>query len=66
MAEAPEVFRDSNAYVRRTLGGQVRLFDFRWSNPRPAKTVTRIDFVSAMTRAAPFLVALTADSGRDP
>jgi WD40 repeat protein/serine/threonine protein kinase len=66
MAEAPEVFRDSNAYVRRTLGGQVRLFDFRWSNPHPGNTVTKIDFVSAMTRAAPFLIALSADSGREP
>jgi hypothetical protein len=32
-----------------------------WENPRPEIEVTTIDFVSAMSRCGPFLIALTAE-----
>jgi WD40 repeat protein/tetratricopeptide (TPR) repeat protein len=38
-----------------------RLMRKTWTNPSPAKTIREIDFVSAMTTAAPFLVAVTAE-----
>jgi tetratricopeptide (TPR) repeat protein len=38
-----------------------RLFEMIWDNPAPESEITSIDFVSAMGRAAPFLVAITAD-----
>jgi hypothetical protein len=40
-------------------GAKIRLFVSTWENPRPGSTVLRIDFVSAMTKAAPFCVAMT-------
>jgi hypothetical protein len=43
------------------LGYVLRLFDFRWQNPRPDVAITSIDFKSAMTERAPFLLAITAE-----
>ena len=62
MPDAPEVFGGENAFTRRVAGGYVRLFDFRWRNPRPEAEIASIDLVSAMTRSAPFLVALTVEA----
>lgn len=39
----------------------VSLFKYTWTNPAPQTAIDRIDFVSAMTKAAPFLIALTCD-----
>ena len=39
----------------------LRLFRTTWENPAPEIEVTRIDFLSAPTRAAPFLVAITVE-----
>ncbi|HEX4794536.1 MAG TPA: hypothetical protein VH370_12120 [Humisphaera sp.] len=36
------------------------LFEKKWTNPRPDLEIVSIDLVSAMTNAAPFLVAVTA------
>jgi len=36
------------------------LFEKQWSNPHPDLEIVSIDLVSAMTNAAPFLVAVTA------
>jgi len=41
-------------------GNDVVLFETTWTNPQPAFEVATIDVVSAMTNAAPFLVAVTA------
>lgn len=41
---------------------EVRLFHTVWTNPRPDTEITSIDFVSTMTSAAPFLVAITGES----
>jgi tetratricopeptide (TPR) repeat protein/WD40 repeat protein len=45
------------------LGGRPprRLMLKTWTNPSPEKLIREIDFVSAMTTAAPFLVAVTAE-----
>ncbi len=40
-----------------------RLFSFTWDNPRPGAEIARVDFESAMTDCAPFLVAVTAEEG---
>jgi hypothetical protein len=40
---------------------RVRLFLKTWTNPRPTIPITTIDFISEMTSAAPFLVALTVE-----
>jgi RNA polymerase sigma factor (sigma-70 family) len=37
------------------------LFAVTWKNPDPDKTVVSIDYVSALTAAAPFVVALTLE-----
>lgn len=41
-------------------GNEVVLFETTWTNPLPLKEIASIDLVSAMTNAAPFLVAVTA------
>jgi hypothetical protein len=38
-----------------------RLFKSVWENPFPEVEIEAIDFVSAMTEAAPFLIAITAE-----
>lgn len=44
-----------------------RLFVMTWENPHPDKVVTTMDYVSAGTVCAPFLVAITAETeGRAP
>jgi len=37
------------------------LYKFRSINPRPEVEIQSIDFKSAMTEAAPFLIAITAE-----
>jgi hypothetical protein len=49
----------SNDYVSR-IGARIRLFKSTWRNPRPGTAVVRIDYASAMTKCAPFCVAITA------
>jgi WD40 repeat protein/serine/threonine protein kinase/Tfp pilus assembly protein PilF len=39
----------------------VRLYLSTWQNPRPETPVQSIDYVSAMTDAAPFLIAISAE-----
>ena len=39
----------------------IRLYKTTWSNPRPDVEITSIDYVSAMTDSAPFLIAITAE-----
>jgi hypothetical protein len=43
------------------LGAKLRLYLRTYENPRPDIEVTSLDFVSKMTQAAPFLVALTVE-----
>ena len=39
----------------------ISLFKYTWTNPRPGVAIDTIDFVSAMSKAAPFLVAVTCE-----
>lgn len=40
---------------------EVRLYKRTWENPEPAREVASIDFISTMTRCAPFLLAITTE-----
>src|SRR2546426_2569912 len=40
----------------------LRLFSQSWLNPHPEVEIQSLDFVSKMTKCAPFLVAITAES----
>ena len=42
-------------------GALVRLFRTTWENARPGELVQSVDLVGERDRAAPFLVALTAE-----
>jgi hypothetical protein len=42
-------------------GTRVRLFKTTWKNPVPEEPITRIDYHTAMTDSAPFLIAITLD-----
>jgi hypothetical protein len=37
------------------------LFHMTWENPKPEKKVVGIDYVSTLTRAAPFVIAMTTE-----
>jgi eukaryotic-like serine/threonine-protein kinase len=45
----------------REQNGRVRLYLTAYANPRPELEISHIDFVSKMTQAAPFLVAMTVE-----
>jgi hypothetical protein len=49
-----------NAAARRA-GNSLRLFKSTWVNPLPLVEVTSIDYISAMTKPIPFLIALTVE-----
>jgi hypothetical protein len=59
-SHARVAWRGGSAASRR-VKSTLRLFDFRWQNPRPEIEVTSIDFKSAMTVCAPFLLAITSE-----
>jgi hypothetical protein len=42
---------------------EISLFKYTWVNPSPQITIDSIDFVSAMSSASPFMIALTCDPG---
>ncbi len=39
---------------------KIRIFEQTWTNPRPEVEIATLDFVSKMTKCAPFLIAVTA------
>jgi hypothetical protein len=45
----------------KSNGCSIWLFSQSWNNPHPEKTVASIDFVSTLTEAAPFVVAMTLE-----
>lgn len=47
--------------TRPVAKGVLCLFQSDWDNPEPDKVVQQIDFVSKMTRSAPFLIAMTVE-----
>jgi thiol-disulfide isomerase/thioredoxin len=42
-------------------GSEVRVYTRTWENPNPDREVASIDFISSMTRCAPFLLAITTE-----
>jgi WD40 repeat protein/serine/threonine protein kinase len=53
---AKVVWTDTNA-----RGNPMQLFQSTWQNPRPDVELLSLDFLSKMTEAAPFLVAMTVE-----
>ena len=47
--------------VADEYGGTLRLYLTTRENPRPGEKITTFDFVSALSRSAPFLVGLTVE-----
>jgi hypothetical protein len=43
------------------IGAGIALYKFKWVNPMPGLEISSIDFKSAMTASAPFLIAITAE-----
>jgi hypothetical protein len=60
LTNATDVWKDSNAYSSKS-GAHLRLAKFTWKNSKPESEIRSIDLVSAMTDAAPFLMAITTD-----
>ena len=50
-----------NPSIKRRTGGFLRLYLRTYENPRPDVEIKTIDFVSTMTKCAPFLIALTVE-----
>jgi len=59
-ARSRVVWAGSNP-IAREKGYQLRLYLTTIENPRPQETVRSLDYVSAMTESAPFLIALTVE-----
>lgn len=53
-------WRGANA-ASRSASRDIVLYQFRWANPRPDTPIATLDFKSALTGPAPFLVAITAE-----
>jgi hypothetical protein len=45
----------------KSNGRSIWLFSLTWKNPKPDKKVVSIDYVSTLTEAAPFVVAMTLE-----
>jgi hypothetical protein len=45
----------------QSQGATLQLFKWTWANPRPEVKLESLDFVSAMTPCAPFIIAITAE-----
>jgi carboxypeptidase C (cathepsin A) len=65
LSKAVGEFKDKDFWAAdpdiESVSREVSLFKYTWTNPSPEKTIDKIDFVSAMTNAAPFLVAITCE-----
>jgi len=59
--QAPRVVWTSANPISRANGRLTALFLSTWENPRPNVPVERIDFVSAGTKAEPFLLGITVE-----
>jgi hypothetical protein len=47
--------------IRTGAGRRVRMLKVTWENPTPAVEVLKIDFISAVSRSAPHLLAITVE-----
>jgi len=53
--------RANVVWTGKNAWGRIQLFKRSWVNPRPEVEITTLDFLSARTAAAPFLIAITAE-----
>src|SRR5262249_20288295 len=54
------VWKGSNEAVKSS-GRSLWLFSLTWKNPKPDRKIATIDYISTLTRSAPFLVAMTLE-----
>jgi hypothetical protein len=54
------VWKGSNAVAERQKSS-LRIFESTYQNPYPERLIQSVDFVSAMTDSAPFLIAITLE-----
>jgi len=52
---------EGNNVASRALGMAVRIYQMPWVNSLPEVEIESIDFLSNMEKAAPFLIAITAE-----
>jgi beta-galactosidase len=45
--------------ITEKRGLQIALYDYKWKNPFRDKTIASIDYISTLTNAAPFLIAIS-------
>ena len=62
---AKAAWESSNDHGKKT-GIKIRLFLSTWENPHPDRPVVSIEFASALTKAAPFCVAMTVSEPLHP
>jgi beta-galactosidase len=56
---ATKAWNGLNDLAEKKGSYQIALFNYKWENPFSDKTIKTIDFISTMTTAAPFLIAVT-------
>ncbi|MDZ7724401.1 MAG: hypothetical protein U5R06_16750 [candidate division KSB1 bacterium] len=61
LPEAEEVWRGCNP-ATRSMGMLTHLLKYSWVNPLPDQEICKIDFVSDLVKAGPFLVAITLEN----
>jgi len=54
-------WQGENDATRKTGGSKIGLYMSTWNNPDPSRKVINIEFVSTVSEAAPFCVAITAE-----
>jgi beta-lactamase regulating signal transducer with metallopeptidase domain len=59
-SESAMAWTGENLFVRAQKGS-LRLYRTTWTNPRPQSQVAGIDYTSAQSRSAPFMVALSVE-----
>jgi len=57
----PEIAWMGKSPLSQSQGTTLRLFKSSWENPVPQARLDTVDYVSAETNCAPFLIAITAD-----
>jgi beta-lactamase regulating signal transducer with metallopeptidase domain/TolA-binding protein len=66
ISEGTVAWQGVNPYAWSLTRLRVQLYSAAWENPQPDKVVDTMDFVSSNTECAPYLVALTAETGVAP
>jgi hypothetical protein len=59
--QKPEIAWIGKSPLSQSQGTTLRLFKSSWENPAPQTRLDTLDYVSAQTNCAPFLIAITAE-----